>query len=893
MADAAPGSRVTAGDRARLLRAALARRAGEPGAGGVASSPAATTGVAPRPPGRRTAPASYAQEQLWFLDRLAPGNANYNVPFAFAIDGPLDVPALRVALASAARRHESLRTALRADPGGLVQVIEPDIDVTLEATDLRAVADPAGEAWRRCRQLVAEHLPLDRAPLWRATLLRIGDGQHLLVWVASHAVADGWSVGLLSRELATGYRAARHGGADLLPAPPMQFADYARQQRETLTTARIAELVAFWEVELAGSPVLAFPFDHPRPPLASSRGATHTFPIPAPTVEAVRSVGRRLGCTPFTVVFAAYQALLARYCASTDVVVGTPVAGRDRSGYDDLMGSLVNTVAVRGDMYGDPTFADLVTRTAARLRAALDHQDLPFGLLVEHLRPPRDGRYNPVCQTVFSFGNTPHTDHEYVLDDGVRFRPGGVSNGTVRFDLELAVDDEPAGWTGRLEYATDLVDEPAARLLCDRYRTLLAEAADDPDRRLSRLLVPDQPRPAADHPAPPGARTGTGADSGAEPVPVTDAGVTAMVTAWVASRPVSPGRATTDPIAVCARVSGVPGGLAALHAAARSVAGALGLPAGGSLACAGPLPTGSLAFAVLLAATTGSDLDVERAANPTAEPPDLWLVPAGEPAAPAPPARRVLLLADRPGTWPAWTVPAGATTWAVTIPPAAPGTTLGHPVRDDESRFVLGSPLPGTRAEVVDGDGRPALAGTVGRLRLAVAGTDPARARSAEPGWPVHQLADGRLAAPGRATEPRPAARVTAPAHPARDRLVGYLLALWRDALDRPDIDPGADFFELGGHSLLAGELVERIRTELHCELALVEFFQTLTVRDLADLLATRTARVPAPDTAPHISAELLDSIEEMSDDDVVRMLRRTSTGTPQRTAYPSPGADA
>jgi acyl carrier protein len=470
---------VDAGARARLLASVGRDRAASPR--------------------RDRAPASFAQEQLWFLDQLAPGVPNYNVPFAFTLDGPLDVPALAETIDVIAARHDSLRTSLAKTPDGIVQQVHESAGTSL-------VVDSSADVF----DLVRQPFALSTTPLWRAHLIPRSEQQHVLVFVASHAVVDGWSVGLLIHELSTVYAAGRAGRAADLPDPPMQFTDYALAQRERLAGSRFDDLLEFWRDRLAGVPQLGFPYDHPRPATPSFEGRTETFPVPEDAVTRVGALARTAGVTPFAVTVAAYHALLSAHCGHTDIAVGTPVAGRDRPEYDDLMGSLVNTVVLRAAWSDDPTFTEFVERLAGIAVDAFGHQEMPFGKLVERLSPARDGRFNPLCQTVFSFGSTPFTGLHHELDGGVRLTFRGVSNNTVRFDFELSLDESEQGWTGRLEYAADLFEPASAAALCRDYAELLVRALDNPDARLSTLLAPVQVRSVANADAAPASEVGSG-----------------------------------------------------------------------------------------------------------------------------------------------------------------------------------------------------------------------------------------------------------------------------------------------------------------------------------------------------------------------------------------------
>ncbi|GAA2595341.1 hypothetical protein GCM10010399_27340 [Dactylosporangium fulvum] len=489
-------------------------------------SPGSTcAGPDPRPtpdPRAGTVPAAYAQEQLWFLDQLVPGLPNYIVPFSFTLDGPLDTDALATAFGEIVRRHDALRTALRLESGRLVQVVAPPEPFDLPVTDLSGYPDPENEARLRCLTSAREPFDLARAPLWRCRLLRLDERghRHMLVWIASHTIADGWSVGVIIRELAALYERARSGraagGSGRAVDRPVQFADYAIWQRAHLTPERTRDLLNFWRAELAGTSLLNFPYDHPRPAEPSLRGRSHFFTVPADLHAAVVDVSRRRGATPFMTALAAYQVLLAGACGHPDIAVGTPVAGRDKPEFEEVVGSLVNNVVMRTDLSGDPTFEQVVDRVRAVTLRAYQHQDLPFGKLVQELRPVRDMRFNPLCQTVFSYGSTPFTKQETELAPDLRLRYFGIPNGTMRFDLELTLDETPDGLAGRCDHNVALLEPQTAARLCERYVALLRAIVERPGSRLSELGVrtttavstpavvqpaaADPPSPAADAP---------------------------------------------------------------------------------------------------------------------------------------------------------------------------------------------------------------------------------------------------------------------------------------------------------------------------------------------------------------------------------------------------------
>jgi hypothetical protein len=463
-------------------------------------------------------PASFAQEQLWFLDQLAPGAATYNIPFSFHLDGWLDVDALAGALATIARRHEILRTTLRIEAGTLVQAIAPEPQANLSTIDLSNYPDPDREAQRRATELARAPFDLRAGPLYRIVLMRLDalSRRHVLVWVASHAVADGWSVGVLFRELTALYRprADDHilGEGPAISELPLQYADYAIWQRKSLTGARLDRLVAYWRRTVADCPALRMPTDYPRAPAPSFRGATEVFSFPRPLTERLLELSRNVGVTPFMTLLAAYCVLLASYSGQDDIAVGTVVAGRTEPEIEPLIGCFVNALVLRTDLSGNPMFRDLLVRVREVSLGAFAHQDIPFGKLVQELRPARAASYNPLCQTVLTLGNMPLVDAEVRLGPELVVTWAGIPNGTVRFDFELAIDETPDGLSGRFDYNTDLFRAETAADFCEQYQAMLERIVQSPEQRLSRLLSlgkaawpqPDRAGTAA-IPRPPGA----------------------------------------------------------------------------------------------------------------------------------------------------------------------------------------------------------------------------------------------------------------------------------------------------------------------------------------------------------------------------------------------------
>ncbi|HEU0298032.1 MAG TPA: amino acid adenylation domain-containing protein, partial [Longimicrobium sp.] len=400
----------------------------------------------------------------------------------------LDAAALERALAEVVRRHESLRTVIRADEGAEAeQVILPAGAFHLPADDLSAL--PADRREEEERRIVQEEIrrPFDLAegPVFRARLLRLAEDEHVLVLAMHHVVSDGWSLGVLFRELGALYEAFSRGAPAPLEPLPLQYADYAAWQREHWTEERLAAQLAWWKKTLDGAPaVLELPADRPRPAVQSHRGRRLRVVLPHALAEGVRELARRQGATPFMVMLAAFHVLLWRWSGEEDVVVGSPVAGRTQAKTEGLIGFFVNTLPLRADLSGDPSFAALLQRVREATLGAYQHQDLPFERLVEALHPGRSLSHAPVFQTMFALQNA--TPAELRLP-GVAMEILPLDSGTARFDLEWLLWEREEGITGTIHYAEDLFDRDTVERMAGHYRRLLEAAVAAPDARLSRL----------------------------------------------------------------------------------------------------------------------------------------------------------------------------------------------------------------------------------------------------------------------------------------------------------------------------------------------------------------------------------------------------------------------
>ncbi|MBW3655532.1 MAG: non-ribosomal peptide synthetase, partial [Gemmatimonadetes bacterium] len=337
-------------------------------------------------------PLSFAQERLWFLEQMEPGSAAYNIPAALRLTGTLDEQALRGALGEIVRRHEALRTTFTAANGAAVQVVHPPAEVPLPVRDLGELPEPAREAevLRLAGEEAARPFDLERGPLFRAGLLRLRKPEYVLLLTMHHSVGDGWSLGILYRELSTLYAAYREGRPSPLAELPIQYADFALWQREHLRGKVLETQLAYWRARLAGAPaLLELPTDRPRPAVRSHQGARVRRSLPGELARALKSLAQRDGATLYMVLLATFQTLLSKYSGQEDVVVGSPVAGRARPEVEGLIGFFANTLVLRAEISGDPSFRALLGRVREATLEAYEHQEVPFERLVEELHPER------------------------------------------------------------------------------------------------------------------------------------------------------------------------------------------------------------------------------------------------------------------------------------------------------------------------------------------------------------------------------------------------------------------------------------------------------------------------------------------------------------------------
>ncbi|MBI1790828.1 MAG: amino acid adenylation domain-containing protein [Acidobacteria bacterium] len=435
-------------------------------------------------------PMSFAQQRLWFLDQMTPGRTFYNLgamtPLSFAVDAGV----LERSLNEIVRRHETLRTTFRAVDGQPVQIVAPELRLPLTVTDLRDREKPENEARKLALQEFRQPFDLSRGPLLRPRLLRTGEAEYVLVLALHHIVWDGWSMGVFFRELTALYTAFAMGQSSPLPDLPIQYGDFAVWQRERLQGEALEAQLAYWKRQLAGVPVLQLPTDRPRPAIQTFHGAFHPLRLPRSLIEMARTLSHREGTTLFMTLLAAFQALLGRYSGQEDIVVGSPVAGRNRAELEGLIGFFVNSLVLRGDLSGDPTFRELLGRVRETALGAYAHQDLPFEMLVEQLRPERDTSRNPLFQVMFQLFSTPPPDQPDEPEKPEEEAPPAEldgNRGTAVFDLALHLWDDTRQVSGGIEYSTELFDGATVRRMTVHFARLLEAAVADPDRRLSEL----------------------------------------------------------------------------------------------------------------------------------------------------------------------------------------------------------------------------------------------------------------------------------------------------------------------------------------------------------------------------------------------------------------------
>jgi amino acid adenylation domain-containing protein len=434
-------------------------------------------------------PLSFAQQRLWFLDKLEPNNPLYNVPYVVRLKGALNLRAMERALNQIIARHEALRTTFRVVKGTPVQVIAATFELHIRATDLTALPKNAREAEARKLALaeIARPFDLQTGPLLRASLLKLDEADHVFILNTHHIISDRWSLGALSEELTAFYEQETNGIPSQLKPLPVQYGDYAVWQRQLLNgEGEILERqLSYWKNNLAGaSASLDLPTDRPRPAQQSFRGAKYSQVLPKSLTERMTELGRKEGATLFMTLLAAFNVLLSRYSGQEDVVVGSPIAGRVRPELEKLIGLFVNTLVLRNKVSRDQSFRELLAQVREAAMGAYAHQDVPFEKLVEELKPDRDLSRNPLFQVMFILQNAPAVRQEMAgVEVGIFPLPGESS----KFDLTLIAAESPDGLRTTIEYNTDLFDRSTMERLLAHLEVLMQAALANPDAKTSEL----------------------------------------------------------------------------------------------------------------------------------------------------------------------------------------------------------------------------------------------------------------------------------------------------------------------------------------------------------------------------------------------------------------------
>jgi len=412
-----------------------------------------------------TFPASFSQQRLWFLQQLEPESYLYNIPLATRFQGALDVPVLEKTIREIVQRHEILRTRFTEINGKPYQRIEKTIDFALPVEDLTAlpVDQKDEEVQRRAADDWRRPFDLTRAPMFRARLLKLADDDYVLVFILHHIITDGWSNGVLLREVAMIYNALLQGQAIPLKELDIQYADFANWQQKYLSGEVYERQLSYWREALAGAPAhLNLPTDKPRPAFQTNRGSTKLFAFSPELSGRVKALSDAEGATLFMTLLASFQILLSRYSGQDDISVGTPIANRTKRQFENLIGFFVNTLVLRTDLSGEPTFREVVKRVKQATLGAFQHQDMPFEKLVEELQPERDTAYTPLFQVMFVMQNK---QQGQVQLPGLKISQVDMPNEISTFDLTLGIHESDEGLGGSLEYNTDLFEDAAIERL--------------------------------------------------------------------------------------------------------------------------------------------------------------------------------------------------------------------------------------------------------------------------------------------------------------------------------------------------------------------------------------------------------------------------------------------
>jgi amino acid adenylation domain-containing protein len=437
----------------------------------------------------RGLPLSFAQQALWIFDQLEPNSYLYNIHSSIRLSGALDVRALNRSLNEILRRHESLRTKFQTVDDQPVQIFSPWRPMRLSMVDLTVLPerDREREAKKLARAEAHRPFNLEKGPLLRISLLRLGEQAHAVLFTIHHIIGDGWSMGILIREVATLYTAYSAGSDVTLPELPIQYADFAVWQREWLSGEALAHHMNYWRKQLSGAlPKIKLPMDRPHPPVQTYRGKSQPLGMTRQLLNSLRSLSREESVTLFMTVLAAFKVLLHRYTGEDDIMISTPIANRTRVEIEGLIGCFVNMIVLRSNLSGNPTFRDFLRHVREVALDAYDHQDLPFELLVEEFRPERKGNQTPFFQVCCESQNVPTQPHE---SPGLMFNNLGIDRKTSHFDLMLSITEYGDTIDASLEYKVDLFDDDTISEMIKRFRVLLKNIIQNPDLRLLDIPI--------------------------------------------------------------------------------------------------------------------------------------------------------------------------------------------------------------------------------------------------------------------------------------------------------------------------------------------------------------------------------------------------------------------
>jgi hypothetical protein len=435
------------------------------------------------------APLSLAQQRLWFLAQLAPGNPSYNISAAVRLQGRLDVAALERSFNEVVRRHEALRTTFATLNGEPVQVITPTLSFKLAVVNLQKLPEPDRQAEVERSTISEAQYPFDLTAelLLRVTLLQLSETESVALLTVHHIISDGWSIAVLVQEVATLYPAFCENKSSPLADLPIQFADFAVWQQHSDQIAKLKNQLHYWKQQLSGAALLPpLPTDRPRSTAPTFRGAQRSFLLPLALTDALKALSQQAEATLFMTLLTAFQSLLYCYTQQNDILVGTPIANRNLPELENLIGCFVNTLVLRTRLDADFSFRDVLARSCQVTLEAFAHADVPFEKLVEELQPQRSLSYNPLFQVWFALHNTPLPSLEL---PGLSISPLAIESGTTRHDLSLHLWETPSGLQGTWEYKTDLFDAATCDRLIQHFTAFLNKIVAEPDIQLSELAA--------------------------------------------------------------------------------------------------------------------------------------------------------------------------------------------------------------------------------------------------------------------------------------------------------------------------------------------------------------------------------------------------------------------